>query len=243
MSLVDKAITAPATPFAQWIFSPANLAEVSSALRMKNFKVEGASSVTKQRCEFEKLLRGGPMPNPQVSQMKDTLDTVTGQMQQAQQGGMPIPPQAAQAVQQVQQKMQALPPMVSTLPVAQDESENHTVEASECGEWLNSTEGQKFRYGDPKQQAAFENVHLHFKEHLAMAKQIAAANKPPDKPPSESVSADISKMPPAVATQLLAKMGIQSTPALFEQQQETALNHAVAKKAIPKALEQPIPEQ
>ena len=243
MSLVDKAITAPATPFAQWIFSPANLAEVSSALRMKNFKVEGASSVTKQRCEFEKLLRAGPMPNPQVAQMKDTVDTVSGQMQQAQQGGMSIPPQAAQMLQQVQQKMQALPPMVSTLPVAQDESENHTVEASECGEWLNSTEGQKFRYGDPKQQAAFENVHLHFKEHLAMAKQIAAANKPPDKPPSESVSADISKMPPAVATQLLAKMGIQSTPALFEQQQETALNHAVAKKAIPKALEQPIPEQ
>src|ERR1035438_3857921 len=62
MGLVDKAIAAPGTPFAQWIFSPANLEEVSSALRMRNFKVEGASSVTKQRCEFEKLLRGGRMP-------------------------------------------------------------------------------------------------------------------------------------------------------------------------------------
>ncbi len=46
-------------------------------------------------------------------------------------------------LQQVQQKMQALPPMVSTVPVAQDESENHVVEANECFEWMNRTEGQK----------------------------------------------------------------------------------------------------
>jgi hypothetical protein len=243
MGMVDKAIAAPGTPFAQWVFSPANLAEVSSALRMKNFKVEGASSVTKQRCEFEKLLRGGPMPNPQVSQMQEGLGKITGQMQQAQQGGMPIPPEAAQMVQQVQQKMQALPPVVSTLPVAQDESENHVVEASECGEWMNSTEGQKFHYGTPEQQAGFENVHLHFKEHLAMAKQIAAANKAPDKPPSESISVDVSKMPGIVAAQALAKMGIQASPQMFDQQAETALNHKIAGKAIPKALEQPVPEQ
>jgi hypothetical protein len=242
-SMIDKALQTPASPFSQWVFSPSNLAETASALRMKNYKVQGASSVTKQRCEFEKLLRGGPMPNPQVSQMKEGLDKVTSQMQMVQQGGMPIPPEAAQMVQQVQQKMQSLPPLVSSLPVAQDESENHAVEANEAFEWQNSTEGQKFKYGTPKQQAGFENVHLHYSEHLAMAKKIAAANQPPNKPPSESVSADISKMPPAVATQLLAKMGVQSTPALFEQQAETALNHKVAGKAIPEALKQPIPEQ
>ena len=239
-SMVDKAIAAPGTPFAQWIFSPANLAEVSGALRMKNFKVEGASSVIKQRCEFEKLLRGGPMPNPQVSQMKETLDKVTSEMEQAQQSGMPIPPQAAQAVQQVQQKMQSLPPLISTVPVAQDESENHSVEASECGEWMNSTEGQKFKFGTPEQQAGYENIHLHFTEHLAMAKKIAAANKPPDKPPSESISVDVSKMPGPVAVQALAKMQIQSTPQMFDQQAEQALNHKISAKAIPHALEQPI---
>ena len=241
--MIDKAIAAPGTPFAQWIFSPSNLAEVSSALRMKNFKVEGASSVIKQRCEFEKLLRGGPMPNPIISQMKEGLDKVTGRVKAMQQAGAQAPPELTAMTQQVQQQMQALPPMVSTVPVAQDESENHAVEASECGEWMNSTEGQKFHWGDPKQQAAFENVHLHFQEHLAQAKKIAAANKPPDKQPSESISLDISKMPGPVAVQALAKMGIQSTPQIFDQHAETALNHAVAKKAIPEALKQPIPEQ
>jgi hypothetical protein len=72
-----------------------------------------------------------------------------------------------------------------------------------------------------------------------MAKQIMAANKPPEKPPSESFSADVSKMPPEVATQMLAKMGIQSTPQVFAQQADQTLQHAVAKKAIPEALKQP----
>lgn len=76
-----------------------------------------------------------------------------------------------------------------------------------------------------------------------MAKQIAAANKAPDKPPSESISVDVSKMPGIVAAQALAKMGIQASPQMFDQQAETALNHKIAGKAIPKALEQPVPEQ
>ena len=75
-----------------------------------------------------------------------------------------------------------------------------------------------------------------------MLKKIAAQNQPPQKPPSESVSADISKMPPVVAAQLLAKMGVQATPQLFEQQAGAALDHKIAGKAIPEALKQPIPE-
>ena len=243
MGMVDKAIAAPGTPFAQWVLGPANLVEVASALRMKNFKVEGASSVTKQRCEFEKLLRGGPMPNPQVVQMKQGLEKITGEMQAHTQGGQQVPPEAQAMLQKVQQGMQSLPPMVSTVPVAQDESENHTVEASECGEWLNSTEGQKFRWGTPEQQAGFANVHLHFMEHLAEAKKIAAANKPPEKPPSESISVDVSKMPGVVASQALAKMGIQATPQMFDQQAEQALNHKISAKAIPHALEQPVVQE
>jgi hypothetical protein len=241
--MVDKAIAAPASPFAHWVFSPSNLAETAQALRMKNYKVQGASSVTKQRCEFEKLLRGGPMPNPQVAQMKEGLDTVQDKLKIMQQTGEPMPPELTAALQQTQQKMQSMPQLVSTVPIAMDESENHIVEANECFEWMNSTEGQKFKHGTPEQQAGYENVHLHWTEHVAMAKQIMAQNKPPDKPPSESISVDVSKMPPMVASQALAKMGIQSTPAIFEQQANTALQHKVAGKAIPEALKQPVPEQ
>jgi len=243
MTLIDKANQNPASPLSQWIFSPSNLEETSKAFRMKNYKVAGASSVTKQRSEFEVLLRSGPMPNPKLAQMQEGITKIKTEMLQHAATGGQVPPQAAAMVQQVEQGMQSLPQLISTIPVAQDESENHLVEANESFEWMNSTEGQKFKFGNAKQQAGYENIHLHWTEHVAMVKKIAAANQPPNKPPSESISADISKMPGPVAVQLLAKMGVQSTPALFEQQQETALNHAVAKKAIPKALEQPLPEQ
>jgi hypothetical protein len=207
---------------------------------MKNYKVQGASSVTKQRCEFEMLLRGAPMPNPQLIQMQEGLEKVTSGMQVAQMSGQPIPPEATAMVQQVQQGMQSLPKLVSTIPVAQDESENHAVEANECFEWMNDIEGQKFKHGTEKQRAGYENVHLHWTEHVAMAKKIAAANMPPGKPPSESLSVDVSKMPAPIAVQALSKMGIQATPAMFEQQAGTVLDHKIAGKAIPEALKQPI---
>ncbi len=140
-------------------------------------------------------------------------------------------------VKQMQQMMSTLPPMVSTVPVATDESELHSVEAGVCLDWMNSTEGQKFKYGTPEQRAAYQNVHLHWQEHMQMAKQIAAANAPPtDKPPSESISADISKMPTPVAIQLLAKMKVNATPADFQTHASEQLNQAVQKKAIPDAL-------
>ena len=239
MSMVDKALQAPATPFAAWVFSPSNLAETASALRMKNYKVEGASSVTKQRSEFEKLLRSAPMPNPQLLKMQSAMESTQAELQQGAATGQAPPPQAQPMLAQLQKLMQSVPPNVSTIPVAQDESENHVVEANECFEWQNSTEGQKFKYGTPEQQAGFENVHLHWQEHVVMAKKIAAQNQPPPKPPSESISVDVSKMPPDVATQALAKMGIQATPATFQAQADQALNHKVAAKAIPHALEHP----
>jgi hypothetical protein len=238
--MIDKAIAAPLSPLAQWVFSPSNLAETAQALRMKNYKVQGASSVTKQRCEFELLLRQGPVPNPQVMKMQEGLGKIQGEMQQHAQSGQQVPPEATAMMQKVTQGMQALPPQVSTIPVAQDESENHVVEANEAFEWLNSTEGQKFKGGTEKQRAGFANVHLHWSEHVAQAKRIAAANQPPQKPPSESISVDVSKMPPLVAAQALAKMGIQATPQVFEQQSETALNHKIAGKAIPEGLKQPV---
>jgi hypothetical protein len=149
----------------------------------------------------------------------------------------PIDPKAMAMVQQLTQLKGTLPPQVSTVPVAQDESELHTVEAGQCLDWLNSSEGQKFKYGTPQQRAAYANVHLHWNEHMTMAKQIAAANAPPmDKPPSESISADISKMPTPVAIQLLAKMKVNASPADFAQHASEQLNTAVQKKAIPEAL-------
>lgn len=220
----------------QWLFSPANLPVLQDGIRMKAFKVPGASSITKQKAEFELLLRSGPMPNPKVLQIQKALGQAAEQMQQQQATMQPIDPKEIAMVQQLTQLSKTLPPLVSTVPVAQDESELHTVESAQCLDWMNSSEGQKFKYGNPQQRASYENVHLHWSEHMAQAKQIAAANAPPDKPPSESISADISKMPTPVAIQLLSKMKVNATPADFAQHASDQLNQKVQAKAIPAAL-------
>jgi hypothetical protein len=221
---------------AQWLFSPANLPILQDGIRMKAFKVPGASSITKQKAEFEVLLRSGPMPNPKVQQVQEVLDQAAEKMNQLTAVGQQMPPENMAALQQMQQLQKSLPPQVSTVPVAQDESELHAVEAGQCLDWMNSSEGQKFKYGTPQQRAGYANVKLHWTEHMAQAKQIAAANAPPDKPPSESISADISKMPTPVAIQLLSKMKVNATPADFAQHASDQLNQKVQAKAIPAAL-------
>jgi hypothetical protein len=241
LKMIDTAIQNP--ELAQWLFSSQNLPILVDAIRMKNFKVPGATSVTKQKYEFETLLRSGPDPNPQVEQAKASLEQAQDGYQQAQQAaqlsGGQLPPEmsgAEQMMQQLQQVIQSLPPNISTIPVAEDESENHQIEADTCFDWMNSNEGQKFKYGTPEQKAAYENVHLHWSEHLAMAKKIAAENAPPAQAKPASMSIPIDKMPVSVAIQALAKDGIQAKPEDFEQHQKQQLNDAVAKKVIPDAM-------
>lgn len=241
MNMVELAVTNP--EMGQWLFSSQNLPILTDGIRMKQFKVPGASSVTKQKNEFEVLLRGGPQPNPQVLQAQASLEQAQEGHQQAQQAsqasGQPLPPemdQAPQMMQQLQQVISSLPPEISTIEVAQDESENHSVEADTCFEWMNSNEGQKFKYGTPEQKAAYENVHLHWKAHVDMAKKIAAENAPPAQAKPASMSIPIDKMPPNVAIQALAKDGIQATPEDFAQHQKEQLNTDIAKKTIPQAM-------
>jgi hypothetical protein len=238
----------------QWLFSPANLPILADGMRMKAFKVPGASSVAKQKMEFETLLRSGPMPNPQLAKLQQAAQEATdgmkshamqledpntppeqkAQLQQELQQGAPMLQQLGQAIQQLSQST----PLVSTVPVAQDESELHTIEADACFQWMNSSEGQKFKNGTQQMKMAYANIHLHWQEHVAMAKKIAAANAPPDKPPSESLSAAIDKLPTNVAIQALAKMGINATPADYDTHQKEQLQLKVAGKAIPEALKQ-----
>lgn len=236
MGMIDASAQNPA--LAQWIMAPENLSALADGIRMKRFKVPGASSIQKQKAEFELLLRSAPQDNPQLMTAQKALEDAQAGLAQAQQTGAQVPPEAQGTIQTLQQAMQKLPPKVSSLPVAQDESELHIIEAAQCVEWMNSSEGQKFRFGSPQQRAAFENVHLHWAEHVAMAKKIAADNAPPpaQKPPSESISIPVDKMPEEVAVQALAKAGINATPEMFAQHTAKQLNDKVAAKSIPDAL-------
>jgi hypothetical protein len=234
-SMVDA--SSSNSQLAEWLFSPENLPQLQTDLRLKGYKVNGASSIVKQKSEFELLLRSGPMPNPKVLQIQEVLQQAADEMAPKVASGMTVDPKEMATVAQLKQMLATLPPQISTVPVAQDESEMHQLEAAECFSWMNSSEGQKFKYGTPEQRAAYQNIHLHWQEHLAMAKKIALANTPPaNKPPSESISVDVSKMPANVAIQALAKLGINATPDDFAQHANEQVQQAVQKKAIPEAL-------
>lgn len=237
MSMIDASSTNQALQ--AWLMSPDNLSALSDGIRMKQFKVPGAVSLTKQKCEMELLLRSGPIDNPKLLQAKQAMDEATKGLAGHISSGQEVPPQAPQMMQQLEQLTNSLPPLVSSVPVAEDESENHVVEAAFLFDWMNGVEGQKFKMGTPKQQASYENSKLHWQAHMAMAKKIAAANAPPppQKPPAESISIPVDKMPGPVAIQALAKAGIEATPDMFDQHAAKQLNEKVAAKAIPHALE------
>jgi hypothetical protein len=220
------------------MLTPKNLPVLRDAIRLKNFTIPGADSVRKQQQEFELLLRAPANFNPEYEQLQETIKGATEGMKSVAASGQQVPPDAQQKLQQIQQYASTLPEKMSSVQVAQDDSEDHVIEATICTEWMNSSEGQAFKYGTDKQKASFENVSLHRKEHLAMAKKIAAENAPPQqqKDPSESLSANFKDMPVAIQVQMLEKLGFKATPEDFQQKQKDEANLAIVKKSIPEQI-------
>jgi hypothetical protein len=196
-------------PFFQQLLSvPANSRIAKDAIGLAELEVPGAASIEKQQAEFDLLKKTGPVPNPQLQQIQEQIEQG---MQHA-----AVDPQAAQVVQQLQQAAQSLPPEVSTVPVMQDASEEHAIEASACQQWLVSPEGRTYKNGDEEQRAAWSNVHTHWQEHSAMAAKLAPP-PPPAVKASITIAAD--KLPPAIQSQIFQEYGLESTPADFEQGQ------------------------
>jgi len=176
----------------------------------------GADSVEQQQGEFEILMRGGPVPNPKLAQIQQQI-----------QSGMAIevqltdPQQVAQHQQmmaQLQQMEKSLPPLVSTVPVAQDTSENHMIHAAITLGMLTSATGRKLKNGDEQQNAIWQNLKLHWQEHMTVLKQL--------QPPKEmefkgNVSIDPSKFPPQAQAEMFEAMGLQIPPFALQEQDQT----------------------
>ena len=246
MSLVDAAMSAPSTEFSQLILSPKNLKPIKDAIRVREFKITGADSVEKQEGELEVLLRSGPMPNPQKMMAQAALEQAQAGIQQTKMKvlvGAATPEEIQQAtvgtqmVQQLQQAIQSMPDEISTVPVRQDDSENHSVEADVIFDWANGPNGRKFSNGTPEQKAAFANALLHRTEHKTVEKKLAAENAPPAAPPKVSFSANIKDMPPTEAAEVMTAGGIPAQPDDFNQMHQVKLNTDIAKKVVPKTID------
>jgi hypothetical protein len=240
--IVDMALKSPDAAMSQMILDPTNLKEIRSILRLKGFNIKGSESVEMQEAELEILLRSTPQPNPKKIKMEQLLKKATEGMAQHvlnQQNGT-ITPEEQQQMQKapammtmLEQQIQALPDMISTVPVRDDGSQNNSIHADICWKWMNSPDGRKFANGNEKQKQAFANVHLHWMEETAAAKKNAP--KPPQPPPKVSFNVPADKMPPQEQAAIMTAGGIPSNPTDFEQHDEVDANREIQKKIVPDA--------
>lgn len=233
LRFTEVVMNAPQNPFyASLLQVPANLRAMAENIRMADLKIPGEDSAKKQLIELDMLKQSGPVPNPQRLQAETQFAMAQEGMAQDVRAGVPLPPEAQGMAQQAQQMIQAIPPNISSVEVAQDESENHAMEAQTCFDWLNGEEGVKFRYGTAEQQQAFQNIYLHWQQHTEMAKK----NAPPPQAPPPHISIPFDKMPPEAQTQALARTGITTNPAKMQQKQLVDTQHDIAKKVVVKTV-------
>lgn len=189
----------------------------------------GVDAVEKQNSEFDVLLKSTPIDNPQFLKLKQLVDQGT---QMAAQRGQQADPAVQQKLQQAQRMLQSMPPLISSVPVRGDGSENDSVEALICLGKMNSPEGRRLAISqDPKDQQAFQNLHLHWTQHTASAQKNAPVQPPI--PPKTSISVDASKLPPQEQAEALQKMGVGgATPESIQQNQQAPHEMSVTEKGV-----------
>lgn len=100
--------------------------------------------------------------------------------------------------------LSGIAPMVQVDPVNDD----NVVEEACCGWWLNSEQGQKLKL---KNEIGWEAV----SQHRAKHKSAIPQQPPPQKPLSETFTANYKDMPPEAQAQILEQMGIHVAPKDF----------------------------
>ena len=229
---------APANPIiAQWLQDPRNRAACKEFMP-KGWVDSEVDAVEKQQGEFDVLMKTGPKPNPQFIQLEQQVQKLTplvqmGTAEQQQMGEM-MDPQKAQLLQkaqtqlqQTEQQLSQTNPQISSVPIKP--TDDHATEALVTKGMINSAEGRRLASSqDEKDQAVFQNLNLHYDQHIA-EQQKAAANQQPIQPrTSITVAAD--KLPPAEQASALQKMGIAATPESIQQDQQLAPHEVTTKE-------------
>jgi hypothetical protein len=211
--------------YQQIMMDPRNLSVFAKFPSLSKLNLPGADQVEEQQGEFEILMRSGPVPNPQLAQIQQQLEPLMAQIQEGQTHPEAQTPEGQAAMQQLvsqasqlAQQAQSLPPLVSTVPVAQDTSQNHMIHAAITLGMISSPTGRKLKYGDDEQKQIYQNVYLHWQEHMQMLKAL--------QPPKEmefrgSVNIDPSKFPPQAQSEMFQAMGLEVPPFSLQPQEAT----------------------
>jgi len=185
--------------------APKNITELKDAVGLQDFEVPEADDIAKQEGELDILLSTGPAPNGAVLDIQDQIKALSAQ---------PPTPESLQQIAQLTQQANALPQLVTTVPIDEDLDDNE-VQAATCREFMMSSAGRKLLNSiKPEDRDKYANVRLHWKAHDDAAKkkaqEAAAAMAPPPKQPAESVN--YKDLPPAGKIQLAEQSGIQLKP-------------------------------
>jgi hypothetical protein len=196
-----------------FISDPRNIAAMREFLP-KNMVLPGVDAVEKQQGEFDVLTKTPPQDNPQFLQLQQIVAAGTQEMQTVALTGQPPDPQKAQMLQQAQQMLQQTPPQISSVPVR--DTDNHAIEAIVVLGFINGPEGRRLASSrDPKDQAIFENLNLHYQQHDTKAKAQALQNAKPV-PPKATINIAPDKLPPQEQAAALTVAGIPADPASIQ---------------------------
>lgn len=163
---------------------PSNFEAINRVTKRFGVTVTGIKSVRKQEGEFEKLLKTLPMPNPAYFQAAAQVQQLTAQAQTEPDAQTP---QGQQALQQVQSQLQSIPQLLTSVPVEQDSSVDHGIEAQICWDKMNSEDGQKLKREKPP---IYQNLWLHWQGHDEMQKKLSPPPAMPEVRPSVTVAVD-----------------------------------------------------
>jgi len=222
MDAVENSANVPV--LAQSLNDPMNFEALNRVTKRFGILISGTDSVRKQQEEFEVILKTVPNPNPALAQAQMALQqsqihAATDPQAQAESQS----PEGQQAMQQVQQAVGQIPPTVCSVPVEQDASVNHAIEAATCFNKINSPEGQKLKREKP---LIFQNLMMHWQGHTQMAQKLSAPPPMPEVKPGVTMAVD--KLGPVAQVAVLAKEygitvapeDVQPTPDVHEIVQE-----------------------
>jgi hypothetical protein len=216
---------------------PSNTREIVRALQLTDIiTVDEANWEDGALEDIERLLDSEPMINPEYAQLEQQLAALNETHEQAKvlattavQSGIQLAPeeiqQGAAMEQQVgalQQQLQKTPQYLPSIPVAQDDSEDHATIAATVFSWMGESDGRQLRRKAAKEPVGqgdnwkkWTNIFLFWKGHKQVADSLKQAQAPP---PKVNITG---KLTPAQQAQLLQQAaGIQTDPQTLNQPDE-----------------------
>ncbi len=228
LSILDMA--AQNTEVASIIATPSNAREIVKGLHLEDvITVDEAEAEDGALEDIDLLLSQEPKINPdyvqlqmQITELSTTAQSAKAQAAQGLQAGEFPPPEAIDAgqqldeqLEQLNQQLQQTPQYQPSVPIREDESQDHATMAATAVSWMQTSDGRSIwrkslqeKPGGSLEESPnwckWTNVYLYWQKHKEVAAKFQQANAP------AKVSLT-GKLAPEQTAQILGVAGIQTS--------------------------------